>query len=296
MWAADRGGARCRGDAGCQRLPAAACCCLLLPDPPAAAPASHPSMPTLRRPALPPRRFQRTHAVTVDGVTHALPFEPLLWALGQDTHAAWRAARLPARCSFYNLYGSGISTPYDAQYGAWWWPLQARRGGLRAPACCLPAVWGAAPACAGHAPLARLGLCWERLAAPDPTPAAAPGPRADRTWRLCPTRTPRSRAGGGGWAAAAAWPAPLGQGGGQHRQPAAPAGPQPPAAHRAHVSRRCVLSQTLAHAVRLQVCRRRWDRAHRVCHRARPAPGGLCGGGRVAPRPGGLPGKRAGCV
>lgn len=62
--------------------------------------------------------------MVVGGETHRLPFEPELWALGQATHAAWRRARLPKRCAFFNLYGSGIPTPYDAQYGAWWWPLQ----------------------------------------------------------------------------------------------------------------------------------------------------------------------------
>lgn len=65
----------------------------------------------------------------MDGTTHRLPFRPELWALGQATHAAWSAARLPKRCAFYNLHGAGIPTPYDTQYGAWWWPLQVKGGG-----------------------------------------------------------------------------------------------------------------------------------------------------------------------
>lgn len=63
-----------------------------------------------------------------------LPFRQELWAMGQDTHAAWAAAKLPHTCSFFNVYGSGLSTPYDAVYGAWWYPLQV--GGVGGVCVC----------------------------------------------------------------------------------------------------------------------------------------------------------------
>jgi hypothetical protein len=64
-------------------------------------------------------------AVSVGGASIPLPFDPELWALGQATHASWSAAKLPPTCAFYNLHGTGLSTPYDAQYGVWWYPVQA---------------------------------------------------------------------------------------------------------------------------------------------------------------------------
>jgi len=67
--------------------------------------------------------------VDVGGASVALPFEPELWALGQATHAAWACAKLPKSCAFFNLHGKGLSTPYDVQYGVWWYPLQVRGGG-----------------------------------------------------------------------------------------------------------------------------------------------------------------------
>lgn len=53
-----------------------------------------------------------------------LPFEPALWEQAQATRTAWAAAELPPSCAFYNLYGNGVSTPWDCTYGAWWHPLQ----------------------------------------------------------------------------------------------------------------------------------------------------------------------------
>lgn len=64
--------------------------------------------------------------MSVGGASVPLPFNPELWALGQDTHASWKSAKLPPSCSFYNMYGSGLSTPYSVAYGAWWYPVQAR--------------------------------------------------------------------------------------------------------------------------------------------------------------------------
>jgi hypothetical protein len=60
----------------------------------------------------------------VDGTSVPMPFSMELWALGQATHEAWRAARLPSSCAFYNIYGAGLDTPYDCQYGQWYYPLQ----------------------------------------------------------------------------------------------------------------------------------------------------------------------------
>lgn len=65
-------------------------------------------------------RLFRDNAVAVGGASVALPFNQELWALGQATHASWAAARLPRSCRFFNVLGTGTSTPYDAQYGAWW--------------------------------------------------------------------------------------------------------------------------------------------------------------------------------
>ncbi|KAL4421547.1 hypothetical protein ABPG75_010838 [Micractinium tetrahymenae] len=66
----------------------------------------------------------RDNAVTVGGKTVPLPFEPELWAQAQATQAAWAAAELPSSCALYNLYGNGVSTPWDCTYGAWWHPLR----------------------------------------------------------------------------------------------------------------------------------------------------------------------------
>lgn len=42
----------------------------------------------------------------------------------RDTQELWRGARLPEGCKFYNLYGGGLSTPYDVRYGSWWNPTK----------------------------------------------------------------------------------------------------------------------------------------------------------------------------
>ena len=93
-------------------------------------PATHPpTHPANHQPPAPPAvqpHHAHTHrAVSVGGASIPLPFDPELWALGQATHAAWSAAKLPPTCAFYNLHGTGLSTPYDAQYGVWWYPVQA---------------------------------------------------------------------------------------------------------------------------------------------------------------------------
>lgn len=38
----------------------------------------------------------------------------------------WAKAELPEGCRFFNLYGRGLSTPYDVTYGSWWRPVQVR--------------------------------------------------------------------------------------------------------------------------------------------------------------------------
>ncbi|KAL4449555.1 hypothetical protein ABPG77_007199 [Micractinium sp. CCAP 211/92] len=70
-------------------------------------------------------RLLEDNAVTVGSKVVPLPFEPELWEQAQATRTAWAAAELPPSCAFYNLYGNGVSTPWDCTYGAWWHPLQS---------------------------------------------------------------------------------------------------------------------------------------------------------------------------
>lgn len=67
-------------------------------------------------------------AVSVEGASIPLPFDPELWKLSQATHKCWQGAKLPSSCTFYNLHGSGLDTPYDVQYGSWWYTVQVGVG------------------------------------------------------------------------------------------------------------------------------------------------------------------------
>lgn len=68
------------------------------------------------------------NSVSLHGKDYPLPFSQALWDYAQATHALWRDAKLPDSCRFYNAYGSGLSTPYDVQYGTWWRPVKVRSG------------------------------------------------------------------------------------------------------------------------------------------------------------------------
>ncbi|KAI3429659.1 hypothetical protein D9Q98_005744 [Chlorella vulgaris] len=69
-------------------------------------------------------KLLKDNTVSVEGASIPLPFDPELWKLSQATHKCWQGAKLPSSCTFYNLHGSGLDTPYDVQYGSWWYTVQ----------------------------------------------------------------------------------------------------------------------------------------------------------------------------
>lgn len=103
--------------------------------------------------------------MTVGSKVVPLPFEPELWEQAQATRTAWAAAELPPSCAFYNLYGNGVSTPWDCTYGAWWHPLQVGFEGRAG-------VWGGAD---GALECARRNVALPRH----------PWPSTPRAERLC---------------------------------------------------------------------------------------------------------------
>jgi hypothetical protein len=79
---------------------------------------SHADLPGLLSKVL------KGNTAKLDGQEYPLPFSQAAWDYAQDTQAAWKQARLPEGCQFYNLYGTGLTTPYDVQYGSWWNPVK----------------------------------------------------------------------------------------------------------------------------------------------------------------------------
>lgn len=130
-------------------------------------------------------------AVTVGDAVVPLPFEPELWAQAKATRAAWAAAQLPSSVAFFNLYGNGVSTPWDCTYGAWWHPLQVSNHWL--PGCTGKVAGGAegsTSATTGGPAGGRQGRqkCRRRAGVPAQRRPSLVLPSMERWHRIAPSR------------------------------------------------------------------------------------------------------------